>query len=239
MTSVKIVCCAALLLFHFESIHAHVFNLYADTNEEMKDSVDIRLSAGGLLIVVESVYSGQIAPHVRFMADKNGDKKLSLREIAAFFREYEADLEKQLPDYPAALDGKPLALAVRSVTAPAIANDDFVADVTIKAVISVKGLALTRGAHKLAIDPRLLFQIGNQFIDYAKDRAAFTEQQENAIARFIQVKMTGETKIYFQSVYPGYVDANKKTIFGIFFDKTAIRVQFLPYTKLETAFKVE
>ena len=51
--------------------------------------------------------------------------------------------------------------------------------------------------------------------------------------------MTGEKKIYFDSVYPGYVDANKKTVFGIFFDKTAIHIQFLPYVKLEIALKVE
>ena len=145
MTSVKIIFCSALLLFQLDTIHAHVFNLYADTNEEMKDSVDIRLSPSGLIISIESVYSGQIAPHIRFMADRNGDKRLTSKEISSFFREYESDLVKQLPEFPAARDGKPLVLAVTSVTAPAIAKDDFVADLTIKTTIVARGFTAPRG----------------------------------------------------------------------------------------------
>jgi hypothetical protein len=239
MTRVKIIFCTVLLLIHIGKIQAHVFNLYADTNEEIKDSIIIRISPDRIVIGIESIYNGQIAPHIRFMADNDGNKRLDSKEINAFFKEYESELINSLQEFPITLNEEALAITVTSVYAPAIGSDDFVTELSIKTNVSITGFTLARGRHRLIIDPRLFFQIGNQFIDMAKEKAAFTDQQENAIARFLQVNLVGEKNVCFESAYPGYIDAQKKTIFGIFYDQTAIRVQFLPYTQLKTELKVE
>jgi hypothetical protein len=237
MNYLRIILLIFLMMVSLVHIQAHVFTLYSNTNEEMKDSIIIDLSCTELRISFTSIFTGQIAPHIRFMADTNGDTLLTGTEIAAFFSEYKHGLLENISGY-IIIDEKPAVINMVDIRAPLIMKDNFTDELHVNITIFVHEFTLEHGKHHLTIDTRLFFQIGSEFIEMAKEKAQFTGQQENEIARYMQIKMNAAKRIEFESAYPGYIAGNKKSIYGIFYDHNAIRIQFLPYAQLRTQFFV-
>ena len=222
-----------LCAFPLCRVEGHVFRLYAGTNEEMKDRICINVNSDRITINYESEYHGQIAPHIRFMADSSRDSILTREEVTNFVASYKAAFAECTQNYPILFDGIPYFFKLIVLQAPTIIADDFVDPLKIKMMFAANNLNITQGEHELTIDPRMLFLNGNQFIRMARDSAGFTDEQEKIIARFLQVKIFASEKISFLSSQPGYIKQNKKMIYGLFFDETILRIQFLAYPKIQ------
>ena len=72
-----------LVLWHLTA-YGHGY-LFSESNEEMRDNILIEINQEFMLIQYESVYLGQIAPHIRLMIDSDSDGILTRDEIDRFF----------------------------------------------------------------------------------------------------------------------------------------------------------
>lgn len=226
-------------LLALSRLQAHVFKLYADTNEEMKDKIIIQVQPDQITIKYESEYHGQIAPHIRYMADSSADSILNDAELKNFFTDYKKAITEAVQTFPIFISAKPTFIKLTKLFVPTIKWDKLADPLKIGMIFKAENFKMNAGENELAIDPRMLFLNGNQFIKMAKERATFTDEQEKVIARFLQIKIFAAESIDFSSSYPGYIKKNKKMIYGIFYDETALRIQFLPYPKLKIKLKVK
>ncbi|MBN2090735.1 hypothetical protein JW964_14075 [candidate division KSB1 bacterium] len=224
------------LCFFSVEVKAHIFSLYAGTNEEMKETIKISISQNRLLLEYNGEYHGQIAPHIRFMMDQNQDSLVAKNEINPFMQAYSLRWREWIQPEMVNINDLHFFFKFKHYQFPAIEKSKmpdplfFTLSFEIDSFINVKDSHSS--AQILKIEQRLLFQIGKQFIEMAKNRAAFTNEQENAIARFCQTRIKAMDMISFKKVYPGYISRDKREIYGIFFDDTRMRLQFLPYPQI-------
>ncbi len=225
-------------LFCFSSVElkAHIFSLYAGTNEEMKETIKISLFQNRLLLEYHGEYYGQIAPHIRFMMDQNQDSLVASTEINPFMQAYSLQWREWIQPEMVNINDLPFSLKFKGYQFPAIEKSKMPDPLFLTLFFEIDSLVTVPRLHAqdliLKIEQRLLFHIGKQFIDMAKIRAAFTKEQENAIARFCQTKIKAMETVSFKKVYPGYISRDKQEIYGIFFDDTRMRLQFLPYPQI-------
>lgn len=225
-----------LLCFSSGELKAHIFSLYAGTNEEMKETITIFISRNRLLLEYHGEYHGQIAPHIRFMMDQNQDSLVANNEINPFMQAYSLLWREWLQPEMVKINNLHFFLTFKDYQFPAIEKSKMPDPLYLTLFFEIDSLVTIQCLQVrdliLKIEQRLLFQIGKQFIDMAKTRAAFTNEQENAIARFCQTKIKAMETVFFKKVYPGYVSRDKQEIYGIFFDDTRMRLQFLPYPQI-------
>lgn len=227
---------AALVPANRLAAHGYIFSR---TLEEMKDQITIYVAANQIKIQYESVYLGQIAPHIRNLMDSNSDFTLTKYEVDRFFSDYKETIQNTLKEIPLFIGTKSSAIQLTDMQAPTIYSDSLLAPFFIKMVFTVNGLQIKPGDQELVIDPKLLFINGNHFIRMAKERLNFTEAQEKAIARFLQIKIFASDAIQFTSTFPGYIKKDKKSIYiyGVFYDNTILLINKSQYPKLCIKFK--
>ncbi len=73
-----------LIMIPLGGLYGHGY-IFSKANEEMKENIRIEVNQNFLLIKYESIYMGQIAPHIRLMIDTDMDNVLSSDEINHFF----------------------------------------------------------------------------------------------------------------------------------------------------------
>jgi hypothetical protein len=214
---------AVLLSFSLLQAHGYVFS---KANDEMRDNIRIDVSPGSMTIMYQSLYLGQIAPHIRLMIDTNGDEQLTDAEIDTFFAGYKRSLNQLLLRMPIELDGKSAQVRLVDVFATTLQTDSLLAPFQIQMLFMVEKVQIGQGEHELVIDPRVLFENGSFFIDLARERVEFTESQVEAIGRFLQVSVYGSEKMKFISTYPGRLKKGDKMVFiyGVFYDDTVLGI---------------
>jgi len=111
-----------------------------------------------------------------------------------------------------------------TVIAPTLDSDSLLAPFLVEMVFSIMSFELKTGENELIIDPTVLFETGNQFLRMAKDSVEFTQEQEKAIGRFLQINVVGAENISFISTYPGRIKQKDKMaqIYGVFYEKTPL-----------------
>lgn len=221
------------------SLKGHGY-IFSETNEEMKDQIWIYVQPEQITIQYESEYFGQIAPHIRNMIDTNTDSILATEEVKNFFVDYKKSINDTLQNLPLFIGTKPSAIQLSDILTPTIQTDTLLAPFKTRMIFTVTDLSIEPGEHELVIDPKILFLNGNQFIKMAKERVDFTDEQEKAIGRFLQLKIFAEGSILFTSSYPGYIKKDKKSvhIYGVFYDETILRIKNSQYPKLRVKFKL-
>lgn len=233
------VCCALLLaLVAWASpLSSHDYR-FSQTPEEMRDQVWVHVDPTLVTIQYESLYLGQIAPHTRSMIDANADSVLTEQEAKAFFAEFGKTLNELLRQEPLNIDGEPFRVRLLECAAPGLLNDSLLAPLRWRMVLVADSCALDPGSHEMTADPRLFFLGGNLLIDMAKERMAFTEAQERAIGRLLQIKVVGSPSISFVSTYPGYIrrESDMVLISGVFYDETVLRIRKGKYATLRIQF---
>ena len=204
----------------------------------MKDRISIHVEASHITIDYESEYVGQIAPHTRNMMDYDADSLLTACEVANFFARYKQALNQTLQTSPFFVNHQPVTLELRDISAPLILTDSLLAPFNILMTFTIHNLKIVPGPNELMIDPKLLFIAGDQFIKMAKELVQFTDEQEKAIARFLEIKIFAADNILFNSTYPGYIKKDKKSvhIYGVFYDDTILKIQQSQYPKLKINF---
>jgi len=232
-----------LILLYPQLIAAHVFRLYSGTPEELKENIAIVYSSSSLNFQYTGEYYGQLAAHIRFMMDTDQDHRVTVKEMNRFMFAYDRMWDLMVEEKMLTFDRIGYSLRLEDFTFPNLRDYKLSEPLSFSMRFKAEKLKIktVNGAfkHSLEISQRLLFLVGQVFINIAKDTAAFTNEQENAIARFCQVKITADEKIHFTSCFPGYVDRRKKNVIkGIFFDETSIHIQFLPYPKIKAKFYV-
>jgi hypothetical protein len=229
------------LLFSQEA-QSHVFRLYSGTNEETKERIIINLSLSQFSVEYSGEYHGQLAAHIRFMMDINQDRSVSSMEEHQFTKDYQKLWVRKTDEHIFNIDGLGYQIEVNQCNFPGISKSNLVDPLFVKIKFQIDGIQISplnqSNNHVLEITQRLLFQFGQQFIDMSKTRATFTNDQENAIGRFFQVKIHATDNIRFVRCHPGYINNKKNMISGIFFDETSTRIQFLPYPKISASFLV-
>jgi hypothetical protein len=226
-----------IFLFLFPNeLPAHIFSLYAGTNEEMKETIKINISKTRLMLEYNGEYHGQLAPHIRFMMDLNQDSLVAQNEIAPFMHDYSRQWNDWIRAEMVKIAEKDYNLNFKACKFPAIEKSKMPDPIAFTLVFVIDSLFCFQEKQptrfQFQIEQRLLFQIGKQFIEMAKARATFTNEQENAIARFCQTKIRSIDSIFFVKTCPGYISRDKREIYGIFFDDTRMRFQFLPYPQI-------
>jgi len=218
-------------------LKAHSY-IFSKTCEEMKDHVVIYIQHEQITIQYRSEYLGQIAPHIRLMIDTNSDSVLSVNEVNNFFSFYKESLNKVLQNLPLFIGSKPANIKLNDIVAPTIQTDSLLAIFKIDMMFTINNLKIEQGKHELIIDPKILFSNGNQFIKFSKERVDFTEKQEQAIGRFLEIKVLAADSIQFTSTYPGYIKKDKKSvyIYGVFYDETILRIKNSQYPKIRINF---
>jgi hypothetical protein len=206
----------------------------------MKDNVLIEIYQNFMLIHYQSIYLGQIAPHIRLMIDKNSDEYLSKNEIDAFFSDYKELVNQKLSEQQLLLDEKPLRLNCVTAISPMLSSDSLLAPFMVEMVFSIRDFELQNGENELVIDPLVIFEAGNQYLRMAKNRVEFTQEQEKAIGRFLQINVVGDENISFVSTYPGRIRKKDKMaqIYGVFYEKTPLLDTGKNYPLIRIKFKV-
>ena len=229
-----------LLLFGLSPLcrlegHGYIFS---KTVEEMRDQISIFVQSEQIMIQYQSEYLGQLAPHIRIMIDANDDSVLTSEEVNNFFASYQKSISKTLPKLPLHIDTVPAAIELIDILVPTIQTDSLLAPFKIGMVFKIDNLKIESGEHELVIDPKLLFSNGDNFIQMAKELVDFTDEQEKAIGRFLQIKLFAADSILFTSSYPGYIKKDKKSVFihGVFYDETILRIKNSQYPKLRVKF---
>ncbi len=227
----------SLLPFSFLQAHGYVFS---KANDEMRDDIRIDVYPGYMTIMYQSIYLGQLAPHIRLMIDTNGDEQLTKAEIDTFFAGYKNSLNKLLETMPIDLDGKPAHVRLVNIFANTLETDSLLAPFRIQMLFSVDAVEIQQGEHELVIDPKILFENGSFFIDMAKRRVEFSEKQVKAIGRFLQVSVYGSDGMHFISTYPGRLKKGDKMVFiyGVFYDDTILGIDSSQAYKFRIKFKV-
>ena len=220
-------------------INAHGY-IFSKANEEMKDNVRIEIFQDFMLIRFQSVYLGQIAPHIRLMIDSNEDELLTKSEIDLFFENYKKLINNRLSNRRLFLDEQSLQLNCVTAIAPNLLSDSLLAPFAIEMVFSIQNFNLETGENELIVDPKVLFETGNQFLRMARDSIEFTEEQEEAIGRFLQLIVVGDQNISFISTYPGRIRQKDKMaqIYGVFYEKTPLMDTGKDYPFIRIKFKV-
>ncbi|MFQ6618510.1 MAG: hypothetical protein ACE5QV_07465 [Fidelibacterota bacterium] len=200
----------------------------------MKDLISVMINPQQITIQYESIYLGQIAPHIRNMIDTNTDLILTEEEVNNFFAYYKKSINETFKNLPLFIGAKPFTIELVEIMAPTILTDTLLAPFKIQMIFTVTDLRIEEGVHELVIDPKLFFINGNQFIQMAKERLNFTDEQERAIGHFQEMRIFASESINFISSYPGYIRKGKKAIFiyGIFYDETIIRIEKSQYPKI-------
>lgn len=226
------------LCFPLQALHSHGY-VFSKANEEMHDNIQIEIDRNFLIIQYESVYFGQIAPHVRLMIDANSDNIISRQEIDSFFISYKNSLNRALETKPFYINKQPYLLHLVSVFAPSLTVDSLLAPLRLGMLFSVSGVKIHSGENELTIDPKLLFENGTHLIDMAKKQVAFTDKQHKAIGRFLQISMSSKDSLQFISTFPGRLTRNKKMVFvhGVFYDKTILNMDKSKYADIQIRFK--
>ncbi|MGQ9560492.1 MAG: hypothetical protein ACUVWA_08270 [Candidatus Oleimicrobiaceae bacterium] len=220
------------------SLEAHGYR-FSQTPEEMRDQVWVHVSPVLVTVQYESIYLGQIAPHVRNMIDANADTTLTEEEVSAFFAEFGRSLNATLRQEPVIVDGEQFFMRFLECAAPGLLTDSLLAPLRLRMVFVIDSCRLPEGEHELIADPRLFFRSGNFLIDLAKERVAFTDEQERAIGRLLQLRVIGAPGISFVSCYPGYIkrELDMVLISGVFYDQTVLRIRQGHYPKLRIRFR--
>ncbi|NOX38216.1 MAG: hypothetical protein GXO78_11860 [Calditrichaeota bacterium] len=204
--------------------HGYIFK-YA--REEMQDDIRIQVMNNRIQISYQSVYMGQIAPHVRLMIDSNQDTYFSAEEIQSFFNQVRERVNQQLRGFRVQLNQSPLTVQLVQIDSPTLLVDSLLAPLTLEMNFRVEGFDLTDGLYELRFDPRIFFVVGSEIVQLAKALVEFTDDQEKAIARYVQIRVTGNGAIRFLNTYPGRLRHSGKMvyIFGVFYDKTVLQIQ--------------
>ena len=212
---------------------------FSETREEMKDDIRIDIYPEYITIQYESEYFGQIAPHIRNMIDVNSDTILTKEEVNNFFAEYKKSINKTLQNLPLSICKNKHTIKLVDIFASTLLTDSLLAPFRVGALFVLNDLNIEQGENELVIDPKLLFQKGNQFIQMAKEKMEFTDEQEKAIGRYLQLRVFASEPIQFISTYPGRIKKDKKTvyIFGVFYDETILRINNSDYPKIQIKFK--
>lgn len=217
--------------------HGYIFS---KANEEMKENIRIEINQKFLLIRYESVYMGQIAPHIRLMIDTNLDNVLSSEEISHFFDLYKQTANDFLEKKYLKIDGQEIPMKVVAAFGPTLMLDSLLAPFYTEIILSVSEFDLQAGERELVIDPGVLFEVGNHFLRLAKEKVEFTLEQEKAIRRFLQIQVAGEKNITFTSTYPGRIrhKDNVALIYGVFFEKSPTESENMKYPAIRIKMKV-
>ena len=239
MRRVKVYCVILFGVLPLWRLEAHGYR-FANTNEEMKDHIFIQMDPQQITVQYQSEYLGQIAPHIRLMMDRNSDSELTDDEVKLFFEAYKTVVNTTLLNVPLNIGSNLSTLELVDVLAPSILNDSLLASFTIQMVFKIDRPKFVLGSNELIIDPKLFFIAGDQFIMMAKERADFTEQQEQEIGRFLQIQIMASDSIVFTSTFPGYIKKNKRliSIYGVFYDETILRIKNSQYPKLRIGFNL-
>ncbi len=231
-----------LLLFPAEAC-PHIFRLYSGTDEETKERITINFSPDLFTVEYSGEYHGQLAAHIRFMMDMDQDNKISEDEERKFISDYQQMWCSKTRNQKIFIDDAGFNLAFKECTYPGLGKSNLADPLTVVMRFQINAFQVAQSNKNkdliLEIRQRMLFQFAQQFIEMSKNRAAFTQEQENAIARFFQVKINATDNIRFTRCHPGYLNRLKNSISGIFFDETITRIQFLPYPKISASFKID
>jgi len=227
------------LLINLSSILGHGY-IFSKANEEMKDNIRIEINQNFLLIRYESVYLGQIAPHIRLLIDANSDNKLASQEISDFFELYKQTANQSLVNQFLLIDGQSVPMKVVAAFGPTLMLDSMLAPFYVEIVLSVGEFELQPGERDLVIDPGVLFEVGNHFLRMAKDEVEFTLEQESAIRRYLQIQAFAEPDITFISTFPGRISQKDKMaqIYGVFFEKSPTASEKLVYPVIRIKVRV-
>lgn len=217
--------------------HGYIFS---KANEEMKEDIRIEINQSFLLIRYESVYMGQIAPHIRLMIDTNLDNALSSEEISHFFDLYKQTANDFLEKKYLQIDGQKIPMRVVAAFGPTLTLDSLLAPFYTEIILSASEFDLQAGERELVIDPGVLFEVGNHFLRLAKEKVEFTLEQEKAIRRFLQIQVAGEKNITFTSTYPGRIrhKDNVALIYGVFFEKSPTASENIVYPEIRIKIKI-
>jgi hypothetical protein len=227
------------LLVNLSSSFGHGY-IFSKANEEMKDNIRIEINQNFLLIRYESVYLGQIAPHIRLIIDTNSDNILSSEEITDFFTLYKQTVNQSLENHFLQVDGKSVPMKVVAAFGPNLMLDSLLAPLYVEIILSAGEFELSAGERELVIDPGVLFEVGNHFLRMAKDEVEFTLEQEKAIRRFLQIQVFGEPNITFISTFPGRIRQkdNMAQIYGVFFEKSPTASEKIVYPAINIKVRV-
>jgi len=228
----------SLFIISLNQAESHGYK-FSETREEMKDDIRIDIYPEYITILYESEYFGQIAPHIRNMIDVNSDTILVKEEVDNFFEDYKKSINETLQNLPLSIGKKQFSIKLVDIFASTILTDSLLSPFRLGALFVVNDLMIGQGENELVIDPKLLFQKGNQFIQMAKERVAFTDEQEKAIGRYLQLRIFTSEPIQFISTYPERIKKDKKMvyIFGVFYDETILRINNSNYPKIRIKFK--
>jgi hypothetical protein len=229
-----------IILSTGKTVFAHGY-VFSQANEEMKENVRIEISPVSLLIRYDSVYLGQIAPHIRLMIDKNADGLLTAGEIELFFEEYKRTLNRELEDHYLQIGDEKIKLNFMAAFAPTLKSDSLLAPFQIEMIFTSNQYSLKNGRNEFIIDPKLLFAGSTHFLRLAKKRIEFTEQQEEAIGRYLQIGVYGDQEIELLSTYPGRLKNSDKMayIYGVFYDKTPLKSDTVEYPQIQIEFNYQ
>ena len=226
-------------LINLISVYGHGY-IFSKANEEMKENVRIEINQHFLLIKYESVYLGQIAPHIRLIIDANSDNVLSAEEIISFFDLYKKTANQSLENHFLQVDGQSIPMKVVAAFGPTLTVDSLLAPFYVEIILSAGEFNLQAGERELVIDPGVLFEVGNNFLQMAKDEVEFTLEQEKAIRRFLQIQVFGESNMTFISTFPGRIRQKDKMaqIYGVFFEKSPTASETLVYPVIRVKIRV-
>ncbi len=220
---------------------AHYYNL-SECPEEIKDRIIIQLIPGLFIIEYQSEYLGQIVPHIKKMIDVDEDSVLQSHEINSFISDYKEKLNQNLSAIHVNMDSSRIFFKLVDMNMPAIQQDSLLSPLLQIRMRLQAGIdTVAPGNHEINIDPKLFFANGSLLIDKAKKRVQFTDKQEKAIGRVLQIKMYTSQPFQFESAFPGYVKGNKDmvTISGIFYDKTLLKIEKEKYPDMRIGFSAK
>jgi hypothetical protein len=239
MTKMKFEIIVFFWLVSLISVYGHGY-IFSKANEEMKENVRIEINRNFLLIKYESIYMGQIAPHIRLIIDADSNNTLTSEEINHFFERYKRTANESLENHFLQVDGKQIPMKVVAIFGPTLQADSLLAPFFVEILLSAGGFDLQAGERELVIDPGVLFEIGNHFLRLAKNEVEFTLEQEKAIRRFLQIQVSGDSNITFISTFPGRIGKknNIAQIYGVFFEKSPTASETLVYPAIRVKIRV-
>jgi len=225
-------------LLRIPTVYAHGY-IFKYAREEMRNDIRIEILQDRMIIRYKSLYMGQIAPHVRLLIDGNGDALVSAKEANNFFSKFQELINEQLSSLPVLIDGQPYSLKMIRVDSPTILSDSLLGPLGLVMEFQLQNMVIQDGIHQIEFDPRLFFLAGGELVRLAKERVAFTRDQEQSIARYVQIRVSGDSNVRFMNTYPGRLkNAGKMVyIFGVFFDKTVLEIQAGKYPNFRIQFR--
>ncbi|MCK5454316.1 MAG: hypothetical protein KAJ16_08140 [Calditrichia bacterium] len=228
-----------MILIALGSTYGHGY-VFSKANEEMRDNILIEVNQEFMLIKYESVYLGQIAPHIRLMMDSNNDEILTKEEIDRFNVFYKETINEHLKNHSLLINEKPVSLRCVTLFAPQILEDSLLAPLRLEIVLTATDYYLDAGEHELVIDPKALFESGNHFLRLAEEKVDFTLEQEKAIGRFLLINVVGDKNFTFTSSKPGRIRQNAKLaqIYGVFYEDTPLNNDNKSYPLIRIRFTV-